>query len=501
MKKNRKINSFYEYKKTLNQVDQKKIDDFFICLKSKIKTDKYNKIKLIKDFQQMFVYYSINGKTLQEILNILDLKNIADFYSVTDNSVWFPLDNAAKIYPLIMNYEWMMIFRVSVYLKKDIVPCVLQMALNRTIKRFPYFATTVKKGFFFHYLDACNSRYEAEEEKRLPCTRMNTSKQNARSLRVIYYKNRISCEFFHLLTDGTGGICFLKTLTAEYLKLLGENIKAEKDILDINSPPEEAEEANDFPLADVAFKDKNEKKASPNALQINGRRTFIRPSRVLHFEMNTMDIKRWAQEENATVTELFVTLLFFASRQSIRKKINVDSSIRIQVPVNMRKFYKTKTMRNFSMFAIIDIPYRNVMDFKTVLTEVKKQMKIKTSKTELDKSMTFANNSVKGSRYVPLFIKKYLVRWGYNLIGEKNTTTTLSNLGVVNLPETMKDSVEKFDFVLGIPTRNKYNCSLISYGEKTVLSLIKTVKNEDFELYLKDELDKNNIGLKIFGSK
>ena len=37
--------------------------------------------------------------------------------------------------------------------------------------------------------------------------------------RVTYYKYRINLEVFHVLTDGMGGISFLKELTYQYLRL------------------------------------------------------------------------------------------------------------------------------------------------------------------------------------------------------------------------------------------------------------------------------------------
>lgn len=36
--------------------------------------------------------------------------------------------------------------------------------------------------------------------------------------RVTYYKYRINLEVFHVLTDGMGGINFLKELTYQYLQ-------------------------------------------------------------------------------------------------------------------------------------------------------------------------------------------------------------------------------------------------------------------------------------------
>mgnify|MGYP007007140302 CR=1 FL=1 len=38
--------------------------------------------------------------------------------------------------------------------------------------------------------------------------------------RVTYYKSRINLEVFHVLTDGMGGINFLRELTYQYLRLV-----------------------------------------------------------------------------------------------------------------------------------------------------------------------------------------------------------------------------------------------------------------------------------------
>ena len=82
---------------------------------------------------------------------------------------WFPLDSAAKIYPLSMTHGRMAVFRLSAYLKEEVIPELLQMALTFTIKRFPSFATTIKKGFFWHYLDTSKRRYSLEAETSVPC--------------------------------------------------------------------------------------------------------------------------------------------------------------------------------------------------------------------------------------------------------------------------------------------------------------------------------------------
>ena len=62
---------------------------------------------------------------------------------------WFRLDNAAKIYPAARSNRWNNVFRMSVVLKEEVKPEILQQALEDIIDRFPSFRVTLKKGFFW----------------------------------------------------------------------------------------------------------------------------------------------------------------------------------------------------------------------------------------------------------------------------------------------------------------------------------------------------------------
>ena len=70
------------------------------------------------------------------------------------------------------------------------------------------------------------------------------------ALRVVYYQNRVSVEFFHILTDGTGANIFLRTLLREYLRLLGHQIPATEGVFDASESPEPKEWRDDFTIAD-----------------------------------------------------------------------------------------------------------------------------------------------------------------------------------------------------------------------------------------------------------
>ena len=207
--------------KNFNLEEENIIKEYFANLNNNISLTKKETIKINEDFEKAIEYYLKNGKSLKETLKILSIDNLGDIYQKEPEN-WYPLDSAAKIYPLSMRDNLMSVYRVSCYLKEDIVAEIYQIALLFTMKRFPTFRTSVRKGFFWHYLDGIKKRFHIHEEKKLPCSYINVSNIGKQSFKSLYYKNRISIECFHTLTDGTGATIFLSTLVATYLKLLKE---------------------------------------------------------------------------------------------------------------------------------------------------------------------------------------------------------------------------------------------------------------------------------------
>jgi NRPS condensation-like uncharacterized protein len=130
---------------------------------------------------------------------------------------WVKLDNAAKIYPAAMRKNWSNLFRQSVTLSEKVDVLVLQSALNVTVKRFPSIAARLRKGVFWYYLQQVESAPEIRPEYSYPLVFMDRQEMRTCAFRVIAYEDRIAVEYFHALTDGTGALIFLKSLTAEYL--------------------------------------------------------------------------------------------------------------------------------------------------------------------------------------------------------------------------------------------------------------------------------------------
>ena len=137
----------------------------------------------------------------------------------THHKNWMKLDNAAKIYPAAKRRKWKALFRLSAELTEDIDTDVLALAQKSTLARFPGFAQELKRGMFWYYLEQIDEQPDIRQDIGHPFEQMDFRENKGFMFRIRYYRRRIAVEIFHVLADGTGGICFLKTLVAEYLRI------------------------------------------------------------------------------------------------------------------------------------------------------------------------------------------------------------------------------------------------------------------------------------------
>lgn len=473
--------------------DKEILIDYFNKLNNNISLSNMEKRLFNEDFEKAIEYYLNHGYKLNKILKLLSVDNLGSYYKDNIDS-WFPLDNAAKIYPLSMKESWMSVFRLSYYLKDNIVPEIFQIALTFTVKRFPTFSTSLRKGFFWNYIDSIRRRYQVYRDNRTPCSYINVSNFGKQSFKALYYKNRISVEYFHVLTDGYGGVIFLNTLVAEYLRLLGNEIEYNDLVLNINEEYKEEEIIDEFSTKKIG---KINSLVDSKALELDGKLSNVRPCQLLHFDMNLQDIKNKCKEKDCTVTELMLAFIFIACSYSTSK----DGYIKVQVPVNMRRYYESKTLRNFAMYAIIIIKKSDIGNLDCVLSIIKNQMKEKINKESLDATMNYTSKLVKSLRYIPLFIKRPIAKLVYGYLGDKVITTVLSNLGNIDIPQSMKSLVEKMDFSLGTGITNKAIFSLITCNDIVTLSISKLTLNSSVENSIYNLIKQNNINVEVYGSE
>lgn len=492
--KKTKNSEFEQFLAALTEEEKARVDGLFQDLDVRCRIAKPWAKKLREDFEKALIYFHRAGVSLEDALKRLDGRNLGGFYA-RPAAAWFPLDDAAKVYPLSMGKNSMAVFRLSAYLCDEVVPQLLQMALDFTIKRFPGFATTLKKGFFWHYLDTAKRRFRVEQEHDIPCQPLKVSASGSQSFRVVYWQNRISVEFFHVLTDGAGGMEFLKVLLGEYLRLLGVEFTPKGTMLEVFDSAPVAEMENAF--RNVA----SEKQASgfvdKPALQMNGTLARCRPCRILHLKMNADSLHRAARSYNATVTEYLLALMFLAGKAATD---DLQGQCSIQVPVNMRKFYPSQTLRNFSMYCGIRLDIAQITDIQAIIGDIHRQLQEKASKQAMSQMVTATKKLVSSVRYVPLAIKQPVAKAVYGFLGDKIFSNTLSNLGVVRLPEVFYGYVKSMDFVLGTAMTNRAECSLVTLGNCATLSISKLTADPSFEESMERLLRLDGIEAAIEGS-
>jgi NRPS condensation-like uncharacterized protein len=395
------------------------------------------------------------------------------------------LDNAAKIFPASRSRTWSNIFRISSTLNEEIDREALKVALDVTVRRFPSIAVAIKGGFFWYYLEEIREIPEILDEKPYPLARMTTRDLRKCAFRVLVYKNRLAVEFFHSLTDGNGGLIFVKTLTAEYLyQKYGAHVPFGNGILDRLEEPSERE------LEDSFIRNAGEYSTSrrdTDAFRITGKREVDGFRTNTTFIIDPDFVKGEAKKRGVTVTVYMTAILIEASRRIQQARVKNPAKykpIKVFVPVNLRKMFDSETMRNFILYAMVGIdPRLGEYEFDDLCQIVAAQMKQQMTRRNMQAIIKTNVQSEQSLfiRAVPLFIKNIIMKAIFNAVGEKKSCFSFSNLGLVDLPEEYTRYVKRMDFVLGSQAAAPYNVSALTYGGKMYLNVTRNASEPVLE--------------------
>ena len=138
---------------------------------------------------------------------------------MNETAKWYRLDNAAKLYPSIKTSRWSSVYRLSISLAEPVDKNLLEQAAAIAVKRTPAFNLRIKRGLFWFYFEQNGNEPIIYEDVLYPCANIQPRLNNGFLFKLRYYQNRIALEVFHSLADGSGGMSFLKTVTAQYLEL------------------------------------------------------------------------------------------------------------------------------------------------------------------------------------------------------------------------------------------------------------------------------------------
>ena len=479
--------------------DEVMLDDTRMLHEKLVKSGCRSKLIVAPERWHAYVLYCLSENMPQDFETIN--RFIDKVLSPARSLRWMKLDNAAKIYPAAKRRNWNNFFRISATLTEPVDVAVLRSALDVTARRFPSIAVRLRRGMFWYYLEQIPHSPAIQEEKSCPLAHAPFHEVRQCAFRVLVYHNRFAVEFFHALTDGTGGLTFFKTLLAEYLsQKYGLTIPAGDGVLGRLEEPD-AEELEDSFLRYAGNVKASRKEAT--AWHLTGTPEKDGFKDLVTLMIPAPALKECAKAHGVTVTELLCAVMMQAICQLQAEKVPQRSRrkpVKVLLPVNLRNLFPSKTLRNFASYITPEVdPRMGDYTFDEICAAVHHRMGLENNPQTM-RAKFAANVASEQSpllRVMPLFIKNLAMKAVFDTVGECKSCLCLSNLGVVRLPEVMAPYVARMDFIIGVQAKAPHNCGVLTWNDTVYINCIRSIREPELELHFYRVLHQLGLPVKV----
>ena len=376
---------------------------------------------------------------------------------------WSSLDNAALIFPSASGRADHQMFRISCELYDKVEPAFLQGALDQTIEAFPIFRSVMKRGLFWYYLESSEKTLKVHEENRQPCAPIDTRSGKNLLFDVSYFRNRINLEIYHVLSDGTGALNFLRTLITKYLSLCHGLAEPSLDY------DASVTQMNDDSFHRYYTGSQNAKRREyGTACRLSGRKYPEDRLKIITGHTAIQPILEAAHNYHTTLTAYLCACLMDA----ISKAVSVRAKKRpvvLSVPVNLRSHFPSASARNFFSVLLIGYDYgKQDGEFEDVVKKIGADLSNGLAKDSLSHGID-AYSAIQYNafaRVAPLFFKDFVLKAAYRN-AMRQDTAGFSNIGVVSMPHELEPFIRSFDVY---SSTNKLQACMCSYQGRLSIS-------------------------------
>ena len=349
----------------------------------------------------------------------------------------------------------------------------------------------MKKGFFWYYLEENPKKPIIKEEIYYPCKRIDPIYNNDYLFSVTYFEKKINIEIFHSLTDGNGGLIFFREIIYNYLEMTHPELldKDERKSRKIDMDTEDSYIAN---------YNKKSKKHGKNkrAYLIKGKELKFNQVSVNHLLIDAKDLKSECIKYNLSTTQYLTSILIWsiynANVLKYSRILKNKKPIKVCIPVNLKKYYKSKTMSNFFSYISVDTEMDTCISFEEITRFVRSEFEKKLSEKEIIKTMSdlvFISST-------PLFLKKIIIRSLYKEI-QKYLSITYSNIGKVGIIGKYQNYIDYFLFLIAPERIEKIKCSSCTYLDNVIFTFTSVLNDNSIEKYFYKFLKLQNIKVKL----
>jgi NRPS condensation-like uncharacterized protein len=389
---------------------------------------------------------------------------------------WDKLDNTAHLFPVIAGEEMTNVYRISVTLNEEVQKDILQEALNIVLPKFDGFNLRLRRGVFWYYFEENGKPApKVTEEVNFPCRAIIQNKNRSYLFRVTYYKRRINLEVFHVLTDGMGGLNFIKELTYQYLRLAHKELR--ETVGDTLSHTTSLNREDSFV--------KNYKRSKKSGF-IKKKAYLIKQDRlpagefgVMHGRMSVTQLKEIAHRYGASINEYLVALFMWSTYTECLKKMPSKRPIRVAVPVNLRPFFDSVTTKNFFMMVSAEFhPTKDEYSFDEVVKIVCESLKSQITKEHLEDLFSYSVSNQMNilMRPIPLTVKNAAMKLIYTKSALANTTT-VTNIGNISVEEAYRPYIDIFHAFIAVSKGQSLKGTVCSYGDTLVFTFTSVLSD------------------------
>ena len=182
--------------------------------------------------------------------------------------------------------------------------------------------------------------------------------------------------------------------------------------------------------------------------------------------MSASAVHAAAKRYGATVTQ-YLTAQYIRAFIECAPHNRLKRPVRISVPVNLRRFFPSDTMRNFSLYVNAGVTPRPDMTLDEILAEIIPQLRDGFQPDALQRAFS-ANVAAEKNiflRIAPLFMKNIALKIAFLRFGESRYTSAFSNIGVVTLPECVARHVRGVGFALGCSPTLSLMLAAATFGD------------------------------------
>lgn len=418
---------------------------------------------------------------------------------------WRRLENASKVFPALANYKDTKVFRLVCELYEDVDGQILQKALDTTIRAFPLYQSVLRRGIFWCYLEASDFQPIVEIESTYVCAPLYYRDKRNLLFRVSYYNNRINLEVFHALSDGLGALRFLENLVYNYLSRKHDEISRDS-APKLNYSGSLSQQMDDsfgryYSGGDAlqTLIDKLRAKRQAKAYHIKGTRIEENRFSVIEGGMSAKAVLDEAHKHGTTMTVFITSLFIYAIYKDmhLRKR---KQRIVLQVPINLRQFYESETMRNF--FGTMSVGYSfkdGDSGLEDIIRSVHKSFKEELNQERIAKQLNRFMSLEKSLflRIFPLPLKDIILRIADRIMN-RGVTANISNLGKINISSEFCSYIRQFSV---INSAKRPQITMCTFEDRLVVSFSSPFRDTEIQRIFFNYLSKRGILIELSSNR